>query len=150
VSGVVVSGGTYTLVIELPEAASIEVGALGTIAFDPGWYAYVGSANGAGGFARVERHQELAAGDRDVRHWHVDYLLGHPPAVVDAVERTAHADAECRVAAAVAGAPVPGFGCSDCDCESHLFYGPSRAPVLSSVRASHRAVRDARADTGNP
>jgi Uri superfamily endonuclease len=78
-----VTGGTYTLVIELPETAQIRVGALGTNTFDPGWYAYVGSANGPGGFARVERHRELAAGERDVRHWHVDYLLGSERADAD-------------------------------------------------------------------
>ena len=141
------TGGTYTLVIDLAERAEVEVGALGTYTFDPGWYAYVGSANGAGGFARVDRHQELAAGERDVRHWHVDYLLGHPATAVDAVERTPGADAECRVAASVEGAPVPDFGCSDCGCDSHLFYDASRASLLGSVHETHRSVRDERVNT---
>jgi endonuclease-3 len=143
----VVTGGTYTLVIELSETARIGVGALGTCTFDSGWYAYVGSANGPGGFARVDRHRELAAGDRDVRHWHVDYLLGHPGAAIDVVERTSGADAECRVAASIDGTAVPDFGCSDCDCDSHLFYNSSRASLLDSVRASHCPVRETEAGT---
>jgi len=71
-----VTGGTYTLVLELDRADSIEVGALGEHRFPAGWYAYTGSAFGTGGFARVDRHYELAAGERSTRHWHIDYLLG--------------------------------------------------------------------------
>jgi Uri superfamily endonuclease len=137
-----VTGGTYTLVIALPQTARIEVGALGEITFRPGWYAYAGSANGPGGFARIDRHRELAAGERDVSHWHIDYLLGHPDASVDAVERTAGVDGECTIAASVAGDPVPAFGCSDCGCDSHLFYDSSREALLASVRDSHRSVRE--------
>jgi len=140
------AGGTYTLAIELPVTETIEVGALGELTFRPGWYAYVGSANGPGGFARIDRHRELAAGEREVRHWHVDYLLGHPDASIDAVERTAGVDGECAIAASVEGDPVPGFGCSDCGCDSHLFHDSSRASLLGSVRDSHRAVRDQAGD----
>ncbi|MFB6150818.1 MAG: DUF123 domain-containing protein [Haloarculaceae archaeon] len=129
--------GTYTLVVELADPARIAVGALGEYAFDAGWYAYTGSAFGPGGFARVDRHRELAAGERDARHWHVDYLLGHPAASVDAVVRTPGADVECAVARAVAGERVPGFGASDCDCDSHLAYAEERATLVSSVERAH-------------
>jgi len=140
------TGGTYTVVVELHRAETIEVGALGTRAFDPGWYAYTGSAHGSGGFARVERHCELAAGRRDTRHWHVDYLLGHPEATVDAVTRSAGVDAECAIAAAIDGEPVAGFGCSDCSCRSHLRYSPRRAQLLASVQQAHGSARCRRVD----
>ena len=29
---------------------------------------------------------------------------------------------ECRLAAALGGENIPGFGCSDCDCASHLLF----------------------------
>jgi len=119
--------GTYTLLVELAEPATIEVGALGEREFPAGAYAYTGSAFGPGGFARVERHRELAAGERDARHWHIDYLLGHPEASVAAVVRTADADVECAVSRALADGDgitrVAGFGASDCDCDSHLVAG---------------------------
>ncbi len=70
--------GTYVLVIDVSRSTTIDVGALGDREFTAGAYAYVGSAFGPGGFSRVDRHRELAAGDRETRHWHVDYLLGHP------------------------------------------------------------------------
>jgi endonuclease-3 len=135
------SGGTYTLLVELSVDAAVAVGALGTLSLDAGWYAYTGSALGPGGFARVDRHRELAAGERSARHWHVDYLLGHDAATLDAVTRSAGLDAECRVAAGVDGDPVPDFGCSDCDCDSHLAYAPRRDPLSDAVARAHRSAR---------
>ena len=135
------AGGTYTLVVELHDSATIDVGALGSVAFDPGWYAYVGSANGPGGFARVERHRELAAGCRDSQHWHIDYLLGHPDATVDTVTKTAGVDGECAVASALDCGVADGFGSSDCSCESHLAYSPQRAPLVASVGSAHESIR---------
>ena len=73
------NGGTYTLLLSLPDPTTVAVGALGEFDLPAGAYAYTGSALGTGGFARVERHRRVARGDHDVRHWHVDHLTGHPP-----------------------------------------------------------------------
>ncbi|MFB6077265.1 MAG: DUF123 domain-containing protein, partial [Candidatus Nanohaloarchaea archaeon] len=70
--------GTYTLVVQVDQDLTREVGALGNIRFSSGWYAYTGSAMGPGGLQRVERHREVAAGEREVRHWHIDHLLSAP------------------------------------------------------------------------
>jgi endonuclease-3 len=136
------SGGVYTLLIGLDTAADVAVGALGTIQFDAGRYAYTGSALGPGGFARVDRHRELAAGKRDARHWHVDYLLGHPDARVEAVVTSPGVDAECAVARAIEGREVPGFGASDCGCDSHLAFALERTVLEASVRSAHAATCD--------
>lgn len=134
------SGGTYTLVIEFASADEIQVGALGTRSFSPGYYAYVGTALGPGGFSRVDRHREIASGERDTRHWHIDYLLGHPHATIDTVRTTHDVDAECTLAARLVGEGIPGFGCSDCSCESHLFYSAQRAPLLDSITSLHDSL----------
>lgn len=136
--------GTYSLVVEVSEAATIEVGALGPVAFEPGWYAYAGSARGPGGFARLDRHWEVAAGDREVRHWHLDYLLGHGAASVDATFQTADVDGECAIAAAEDGRPIPAFGSSDCDCPSHLHYHAQRDAALSAAARAHARLDAAR------
>ncbi|MEF8812716.1 MAG: GIY-YIG nuclease family protein [Halovenus sp.] len=133
-------GGTYTLCVELPEPATIPVGALGETAFEPGWYAYCGTALGSGGFSRIDRHAALAAGEREVRHWHVDYLLCHRTTRLETVERTPDVDGECAVVAALDGTRIPAFGCSDCDCSSHLVYSADRARLLGSVRRAHRQL----------
>lgn len=127
------SGGTYVLEIALARPATIEVGALGDREFAAGTYAYVGSALGPGGFSRVERHRELARGDRDVRHWHVDYLLGHPESSLESVVTVPGEDRECELAASLPGTAVPGFGASDCDCSAHLLDVPETDDVVAAA-----------------
>ncbi|MHB9287491.1 GIY-YIG nuclease family protein [Halobacteriales archaeon Cl-PHB] len=134
-------GGTYTLVVSLLDEVTVEVGALGTIEFQPGWYAYTGSALGQGGFSRVERHRELARGASDTRHWHVDYLLGLEAAGVDDVFRSPGLDAECPVARAIEGVPVAGFGATDCRCDTHLTFSPQRDALVEAVEAAHARAR---------
>ncbi|MFB6302124.1 MAG: DUF123 domain-containing protein [Haloferacaceae archaeon] len=127
------TGGTYTLLLELPAPTSGEVGALGTHDFPAGAYAYTGSALGTGGFARVDRHRRVATGAHDARHWHVDYLNGHPATDLVAVHAHPGADRECDVARALPAGPVSGFGSSDCDCRSHLAHAESVAALLAAV-----------------
>jgi Uri superfamily endonuclease len=136
--------GTYTLLVELDRDATVEVGALGEHALGREWYAYTGSAFGPGGFARVERHRELAAGEREARHWHVDYLLGHPDAAVREVIRSPGADVECAVARRHPSGPLEGFGASDCDCPSHLAtLGGDGSTALAAVEEAHAAAQEA-------
>jgi len=134
------TGGTYTLVLAVPEQTTVTVGALGPHSFDSGWYAYVGSALGPGGFARVDRHRELAAGERDSQHWHIDSLLGHSLVRLDAICQTIGVDGECAVATRIDGDPVADFGCSDCDCHSHLFFRLERSPLWETVERAHGAL----------
>jgi Uri superfamily endonuclease len=114
--------GTYVLILTLDHDQPITVGALGTITFTQGTYAYVGSANGPGGFTRIKRHQRIATGDHDTQHWHIDYLLPH--ATITDIYTTEEA-IECKTAQALHGTPIPDFGSSDCTCTSHLIKTPT-------------------------
>lgn len=145
--------GTYTLLVELSREATIEIGALGEQTLPAGWYAYTGSAFGSGGFGRVDRHYELAAGERATRHWHIDYLLGHESSSIRGDVRTPELDVECAVARALPASPCSGFGASDCDCPAHLAYASDGERLQEAVPTAHRAVspnagvcRHARAD----
>jgi len=131
------NGGTYTLLIELPREVDLSVGALGARTLDRGWYAYTGSALGAGGFSRVDRHRRVAAGEHDVRHWHVDYLLGHDATTLRDVVRASGADVECAVARELPEGPIDGFGASDCDCEAHLAYAREEPELRRHVEAAY-------------
>jgi Uri superfamily endonuclease len=135
-----VTGGTYTLLFERVESATVEVGALGDRHVPAGWYAYTGSALGSGGFARVDRHYELAAGDRETRHWHVDYLLGDSKTEMRGDVRSSGADVECAVARRLPDGPVEGFGASDCECRSHLAYDSDGEALRGTVAALHRRL----------
>ena len=130
--------GSYLLVIECERSTEIEVGALGSLSFEAGYYGYVGSAFGPGGLSRVDRHRRVAAGEHDVRHWHVDYLLGAAETELATVETFPDRDFECDLATALGEAGcgrVDGFGASDCDCPSHLL-GPVDRSTLFAVADS--------------
>ncbi len=136
------TGGTYTLVIDLPEPTVLSVGALGDHRFAAGAYAYTGSALGTGGFARVDRHRRVAAGEHDVRHWHVDHLLGHSETRIDRVIESAGADVECVVAGRLPEGPVDGFGSSDCGCVSHLSTAPDVGTLADLAVRAHGAATE--------
>lgn len=138
-------GGTYTLLLDLEEPAAVEFGAAGVRELRAGRYAYTGSALGPGGFARIARHRRVAAGDHDVRHWHVDYLLGHPHARLVGDVRSPGADVECTIARTIARGdgtePVPGVGASDCDCGSHLAFARRASALTRAVQRAHERAR---------
>jgi len=129
--------GTYTLVLSVPTSTIITVGALGERTFPAGWYAYTGSAFGPGGFSRVDRHRELAAGERDTRHWHIDYLLGSPDVTLETVFRSPGVDRECAIAQTLPGEPIAAFGASDCRCDSHLTRVESRDILIDALADIH-------------
>ena len=116
--------GTYCLILRNP-ACSVRVGALGFLDFEPGFHVYVGSALGGGGLKRLDRHLAIAdCRDRSPK-WHIDYLLCDSRFLpVSAVYVVSPWRVECRIAAMMGMGGVPGFGCSDCRCRSHLFHRP--------------------------
>ncbi|WP_114575826.1 DUF123 domain-containing protein [Saliphagus sp. LR7] len=130
--------GTYVLAIDVPPI-EVEIGAAGEYRLE-GPYAYVGSAFGPGGFSRIERHRDLAAGEREVRHWHVDYLLGHPASELAAVARFPGADRECELAESLPGEPVGGVGASDCDCPAHLLSVPDVGRLREALESEGGVV----------
>jgi Uri superfamily endonuclease len=111
--------GTYVLVVSLDHNRLITVGKLGQILFRSGVYAYCGSAM-AGYRGRVGRHFRK---DKKVR-WHIDYLLQEAEPVGAYLVQGGEG-MECslgRLLSSLDGSePVPGFGCSDCSCHSHLY-----------------------------
>jgi len=123
--------GTYALVLRSAGPQQILVGKLETLAVQPGFYVYVGSALGPGGLAsRVGRHARAAKKCR----WHIDYLVAI--ATLDEVWYTVDpARRECQWADAlrqIRGATVPleGFGSSDCRCRAHLLFFQKRPSLL--------------------
>ncbi len=112
------------LFIHLGRNQEINVGSLGTLHFKKGIYAYVGSGK-RGLMKRIMRHIKREKKKR----WHVDYLLERGEVLL--VKLTSLE--ECEVAGRfIKRFPfVKGFGASDCDCPSHLFYlGETNKEVL--------------------
>jgi len=120
------------LVLQLTHQKTVKIGSLGLIRLPRGYYAYVGSAR-RGMRSRVARH--LAREKR--KRWHIDWLSTQPGAVPIAVADTTLTGLECRIAAALsigADRRVDGFGCSDCECESHLYYFLNTHDLFSALK----------------
>jgi len=132
--------GSYLILYSLPRKRLIEIGGLGRVSFHQGYYIYVGSAM-KNLSKRVERHRR----SRKKLHWHVDYFSG----LADfrtALPVRSEDDLECELASAMGSISewsVPGFGCSDCSCSSHLF-GFSSDPM--SIRKFHDLLQYYRMD----
>ena len=114
--------GTYALVMKCSSDHQVEVGKLGRLHLQPGFYVYVGSAFGPGGLkARIAHHMKIS----DKPHWHMDYLRP----VLDPKEIWFTYDSRHRehqwadTLARIDGGTIPfsGFGASDCRCKSHLY-----------------------------
>lgn len=115
--------GVYVLILRMTDSKDICVGKLGKFHFKRGYYAYAGSAQGSGGVKRVTRHFSVAQRKNATRKWHIDYLLPHSEVICAVFSPTDEA-IECVVAKLIGeySEALPGFGCSDCTCESHLFF----------------------------
>jgi len=111
--------GVYVLVIAVNRNIRVKVGALGSVNFERGIYAYVGSAQN-NLEKRVSRHLRRAKR----KFWHIDYLLENAAVkVLKVFYNEAERHCECDIARRIGdvGVPVEGFGSSDCRCKSHLF-----------------------------
>lgn len=126
--------GSYVLVIELGEEKEVEVGVLGDLKLNKGFYFYTGSAFGPGGFSRVSNHVKIANGKKERQRWHIDYLLSLKSASISKVFLTSE-NVECDLAQAIELLQIESFGCSDCECGSHLFYSRSSEGVEEVERA---------------
>jgi len=131
--------GTYCILIDLKVDQSIEIGKKGEMQFKSGFYVYVGSAlNSLGG--RIKRHLR----HNKKMHWHVDYFLGNPNSMIREVffsdDGVKH---ECELATQIAeeGEGIPGFGCSDCRCRSHLFYFSSQSPATENCLSGFKKLK---------
>ena len=113
--------GVYTLILHCNDELNIRIGAIGEKTFLPGWYIYVGSALGSGGLDRVCRHIRFYKEHYRKPKWHIDYLMEKIT-----LEHVIYAETderlECVLSQAIGGNGVAGFGCSDCDCATHLYY----------------------------
>jgi Uri superfamily endonuclease len=130
--------GIYTLILCLPGAERIRVGSLGVMDFAGGFYSYTGSARGCGGLKRVDRHILVSKGTNTTRRWHIDYLLPHTCVQEVFISKT-NLDLECCIATAMGARliSVPGFGCTDCRCPSHLHYSQYLDEMRAAAAAAH-------------
>ncbi|RAP43723.1 DUF123 domain-containing protein [uncultured Methanosphaera sp.] len=131
--------GNYCLIIEVKKDINIKIGAKGYINFNKGYYVYVGSALGTLS-KRIERHLS----DDKKKHWHVDYLLLNKNTKIKQVIYTyCTIKIECDISHHINKDSldnIESFGCSDCDCESHLYYFNNYDDALKSSIESYEKI----------
>jgi Uri superfamily endonuclease len=126
------TGGSYILLINLPEEETITIGRLPARHFHQGYYAYVGSAlNGLK--ARLEHHLR----ENKKLHWHIDYLL-KKASITCIIACESEYRVECIIAQALSRQfdSIPGFGSSDCHCKSHLFFNTDDKKMISAIMST--------------
>lgn len=112
--------GTYVLVLENSRRMEVQIGRLGRINFDRGFYVYIGSGLHSLD-ARVRRH--LAR--RKKRFWHIDYIApqGMNIKKVYLIRRNDRIESQLSTEMLRIGDDyIEGFGSSDTEDCSHLFY----------------------------
>lgn len=117
------AAGTYALILACIKSGSVEVGKLGGLDLNKGYYLYIGSAFGPGGVrARIKHHLYSTAAP----HWHIDYLKSHCSLrelwVDYSTVRHERSWAQKIAQCAHAHIPLGGFGASDTRTASQLFH----------------------------
>ena len=111
--------GIYILFFNIDKNLQLKIGSLEKIKFDKGNYAYVGSAQN-NLEKRIGRHMIK----NKKKFWHIDYLLSNKLTKITKIfyKKSGKLE-ECRIAKKLSktGSLIPSFGCSDCNCKSHLF-----------------------------
>ena len=121
--------GGYVLMLRMERDRLLPFGRDRTSFFPKGFYLYVGSAM-RNLTARIGRHTRL----RKRHHWHIDWLRA-AARVHGVFPIRSSSKIECDLAGALSHLSdwsIPGFGCSDCSCPTHLF-GLADDPLRSAA-----------------
>jgi len=105
--------------IDVGREISPRIGALGKVKFKKGKYVYVGSAQNS-----VEKRVARHFSKKKKIRWHIDYLLANQDVKIKkALCKKAGRQQECKIACFFnqLEEAIKDFGCSDCNCYSHLF-----------------------------
>ena len=135
------NAGDYMIVLQMEEDSTITVGSLGDIRFPKGYYVYVGSAR-KNLDQRIAHHKAL----RKRCHWHMDYLR-NACRFTGAIPIRTKEDLEHKLAETLSGIAdwsIPGFGCTDCSCKSHLFgfhQNPMHLPAFVKIEENFEINR---------
>ena len=134
--------GTYVLNLHLSRQVQLTIGRLGQTDFRAGYYTYVGSAFAPGGLrGRLKHHLKPVKKP----HWHIDYLRLAAPLyeVWYAAHPTVYEHTWADMLRSLPGTkiPMPRFGASDCNCQTHLVYFQNRPRIDLFRERSDTAVQ---------
>lgn len=131
--------GTYLLVLKVRNDSKIKIGRIGKTSFYKGYYFYVGSAFGKRISLenRINRYKKLCKNKKGKLRWHIDYFLVNPNVLIEELIMFNNQKIECKISNTLkkhAKAWIDGFGCSDCKCESHLYYFDKKTDIKKLIK----------------
>lgn len=127
--------GCYCLIIEVNENQHLKIGKKLEIDFKKGYYVYIGSAmNNLE--SRVKRHLSKIK----KFHWHIDYLLENNK-IIEVIYNL-DTKVECDISKELAknNEFIKDFGCSDYNCESHLYYFKNKKEANEEVKNAYNSI----------
>ncbi|MGN1363366.1 MAG: DUF123 domain-containing protein [Methanobrevibacter sp.] len=131
--------GSYCLIISLSKEDNLKIGSLyDNLKFKKGYYVYIGSAMNSL-LPRLRRHLS----DNKKMHWHIDYLLKSKYAnIIEILFTDSKKRIECELAENISpkGIEIPNFGCSDCNCNSHLIYFKKEEEAIKNVKSAYKTL----------
>ena len=112
--------GTYCIIFNINSKLTITVKSGKTYNLSKGTYAYIGSAWNSGGIkSRIKRHLKT----KKRKHWHLDFITTSSQFEAKKIIAIPNEKVECEIASLLNKIfkGIESFGCSDCNCHSHLF-----------------------------
>ena len=87
--------------------------------------------------SRLKRHLS----SKKKLHWHIDYLL-KKATVNDIIFNESERKIECDLSQYISSKTygIEGFGCSDCNCKSHLYYFKNRNEAIECVKDAYDSI----------
>lgn len=127
--------GCYCLIIELKKDKNLKIGKKLKTEFKKGHYVYIGSAmNNLE--SRVKRHLSKSK----ILHWHIDYLLKHSKIVEVVYNLDKKVECELSNELSKNRDYIQDFGCSDCECNSHLYYFKNKKEAIEDVINAYNSI----------
>lgn len=131
--------GCYCLIISLNKTEKMKIGNIyQNLKLKKGYYIYIGSAMNSL-IPRITRHLS----DEKKMHWHIDYLLKSKNTNIrEVLFNISEKKIECELAQEIAkdGEEIAKFGCSDCNCNSHLIYFKRKKDGIKSVKKAYNII----------
>jgi Uri superfamily endonuclease len=81
----------------------------------------------------LSRHKNVSLGSNDTTHWHIDYLIKNPNIFIIGAFISRSSE-ECEISDSIEMDNIKNFGCSDCDCKSHLYYNINASNYFTKIR----------------
>jgi len=126
--------GVYIVVLEAEKPGMFRIGRRLSIELKEGFYGYVGSAL-SGLEQRIKRH--ISSSKKC--HWHIDYLTGRAK-TANVIFSVTPEKKECLIAQILTSqlTSIKYFGCSDCRCDSHLFFSRNYEELVNKITSAFR------------